>query len=246
MFSIDLKDAYLRVPVHLESRKYLRFIAFCKVFQFKVLCFGLSTAPQVFTRVMAPVSAILRLLGVRILSYLDDWLVLALSRVEALRARDLVLNLCHDLGIIINYEKSYLSPSQTSSYLGMAIRSPILRAFPTQERVQKLLSQIEEFLSCRQQGVISWRSLLGRLSSLCLLVPEGCLCMRSLQLRLRVLWDFLDESVSVAWTPSNTLDLFWWSDIWNLLARVPLQPHLPDLLFWPDASDHGWGANLSD
>ena len=118
MFSIDLKDAYLQVPVHLESRKYLCFVAFSKVFQFKVLCFGLSTAPQVFTRVMAPVSAILHHLGVQILRFL------ASSRVEALQARDLVLNLRHDLGIIINYEKSHLSPSQTSSYLGMIIKSP--------------------------------------------------------------------------------------------------------------------------
>ena len=45
MFSIDLKDAYLQVPVHPENRKYLRFVAFSKVFQFKVLCFGFSTAP---------------------------------------------------------------------------------------------------------------------------------------------------------------------------------------------------------
>ena len=71
MFSIDLKDAYFQVPVHPESRKYLRFAAFSKVFQFKVLCFSLSLAPQVFTRFMALVSTILHRLGVQILSYLD-------------------------------------------------------------------------------------------------------------------------------------------------------------------------------
>ena len=56
MVSLDLKDAYLQVPVHPDSRKYLRFVAFGQVYQFKALCFGLSTAPQVFTRVMTPVS----------------------------------------------------------------------------------------------------------------------------------------------------------------------------------------------
>ena len=59
MVSLDLKDAYLQVPMHPESRKFLRFVAWGKVYQFKVLCFGLSTAPQVITRVMAPVSAFL-------------------------------------------------------------------------------------------------------------------------------------------------------------------------------------------
>ena len=102
MFSIVLKDACLQVPIHQESREYLRFVAFNKVFQFRVLCFGLSTAPQIFT--MAPVSAVLHRLGVRILRYLDSGLVLASSRVEALRARDIILNLYQDLGIIMSFD----------------------------------------------------------------------------------------------------------------------------------------------
>ena len=59
MVSINLKEAYLQIPVHPESRKYLRFVAFSRVYQFRVLCFGLASAPQVFTCVMAPVSSIL-------------------------------------------------------------------------------------------------------------------------------------------------------------------------------------------
>ena len=55
--SIDLKDAYFQIPVHTSSRKWLRFVWDGTVHQFKVLCFGLSTAPQVFTRVFATVSA---------------------------------------------------------------------------------------------------------------------------------------------------------------------------------------------
>ena len=48
MVSRDLKDADLQVPMHPDSRKFLRFMVGGKVYQFKVLCFGLSTAPQVF------------------------------------------------------------------------------------------------------------------------------------------------------------------------------------------------------
>ena len=55
MVSIDLKDAYLQVPVHPDSRQFLQFVAFWKVYQLKALCFALSTAPQVFTRVLGPV-----------------------------------------------------------------------------------------------------------------------------------------------------------------------------------------------
>ena len=75
MASIDLREAYLQVPVHPESRPFLRFVSSGHVYQFKALCFGLSTAPQVFTRVMTPVSAILHSMGIRMRRYLDDWLV---------------------------------------------------------------------------------------------------------------------------------------------------------------------------
>ena len=75
MASIDLKEAYLQVPVHPDSRHFLSFVYRDHVFQFKALCFGLSTAPQVFTRVMVPVSAILHSMGIRMRRYLDGWLV---------------------------------------------------------------------------------------------------------------------------------------------------------------------------
>ena len=54
--SLDLKDAYFQIPIHRSSRKLLRFTSEGTVYQFRALCFGLSTAPQVFTRVFAVVS----------------------------------------------------------------------------------------------------------------------------------------------------------------------------------------------
>ena len=70
MVSLDLQDAYLQVPVHHDSRCNLRFVVAGKSYQFRVLCFGLTTAPQVFTRIMAPVSTILHKYGVRIIEQL--------------------------------------------------------------------------------------------------------------------------------------------------------------------------------
>ena len=237
MISIDLKDAYLQVPVHPDSHHFLWFVDGGQVYQFKALCFGLSTAPQVFTRLMASVSVLLHDLDVWILRYLDDWLVLASSRMKALWARDVVLNLCQQLGIMGNLAKSHLNPSRTATYVGMSIESPSLRAFPSQERVLTLWSQLTEFLSCRQQDVVAWRSLLGRLSSLCLLVRGGLLRMRSHQLELCRQWDFMDISVMVPWTPEIESDLLWWFDTDHLLQGVSLEVQRPDLHFWSDASD---------
>lgn len=49
--SIDFKDAYFHIPIHHASKPYLRFVWEQRTYQFKALCFGLSTAPYVFTRV---------------------------------------------------------------------------------------------------------------------------------------------------------------------------------------------------
>ena len=91
MVSLDLQDAYLQVPVHPSSRHYLRFCVGTSVLQFRTLCYGLSSAPQVFTRVMASISVIMHRYGFRILRYLDDWFVLGFSSREVVRARDFLL-----------------------------------------------------------------------------------------------------------------------------------------------------------
>ena len=47
--SIDFKDAYFHIPIHSQSRKYMRFHLQGRSYQFKAPPFGLSTAPMEFT-----------------------------------------------------------------------------------------------------------------------------------------------------------------------------------------------------
>ena len=55
---------------------------------------------------MAP----LRLRGIRILNYINDWLILAQSEQMAVRHRDVVLAHMGELGLRLNAKKSVLSP----------------------------------------------------------------------------------------------------------------------------------------
>ena len=243
MISLDLQDAYLQVPIHPESRRYLRFTMGGVPYQFRVLCFGLTTAPQVFTRLMAPISAILHRYGIRMLRYLDDWLILTESRTTCLQARDRLLQVCEELGLQVNFKKSFLIPSQDMTYLGMQIQSVRFVAKPTETRVVNLLNIIEEFLSSPDPPAALWRCLLGHLSSLTLLVKGGMLRMRSLQIRLRSRWDFRDELLHISWDPLCQEALLWWS--WAIQQRegVDLSLPVPDLSFY---SDVGWGALVGE
>ena len=131
--SLDLKDAYFQIPVHADSRRFLRFVWEGVVYQFTVLCFGLCTAPQVFTRMMALVSGVMHGRGFRMLRYLDDWLVLASSLEGICKARDCLLELCRILSITINLPKSSLTPAQSIQYLGMSIDSVSIESFSCSE-----------------------------------------------------------------------------------------------------------------
>ena len=239
MASIDLREAYLQVPVHPESRLFLRFVAHGRTYQFKALCFGLSMALQVFTQVMAPVSAILHSLGIRMRRYLDDWLVQASSREALLRDLGVVLSLCRELGIVIKQEKSNFSPSQMVQYLGVVIDARTFMASQSPDRDSRLRLTSGEFLCSATPPASLWQSLLGMLSSLSHLVPGGRLRMRSLQICLHRSWDQLDPSAPVPWSPDCLRDLRWW-------IRGDHLSHGVSLHQVSDASDVGWGAHLGD
>lgn len=90
--SVDLKDAYFHVPTAHHHRKFLQFAYRGRHWQFRVLPFGLSLSPRVFTRCMAAALAPLQSRGVKVLPYLDDWLVCAPSRAQVVQDMDQLLS----------------------------------------------------------------------------------------------------------------------------------------------------------
>ena len=104
--SIDFKDAYFHIPIHSQSRKYMRFHLQGRSYQFKARPFDLSTAPMEFTVVAKEVKLMALQKGIRTHQYLDDWLVRASTHDTCLQHTQILVTLCQDLGWLVNREKS--------------------------------------------------------------------------------------------------------------------------------------------
>ena len=78
--SLDLKDAYMHLPIYSSHKRYLRFCIQGKAYQFTCLCFGPTMAPRIFTKVVAVVAAHLRMQNLRLAVYLDDWFLVNLIK----------------------------------------------------------------------------------------------------------------------------------------------------------------------
>ena len=120
---LDLQDAYLTIPIHSDDRKFLQFMWDGSLFQFSCLCFGLSSAPWTFTKILKPVVATLRRSGIRIVVYLDDFLILNQSKEGAERDFARVIEILEKCGFLINREKSVGVAAQEREFLGLLINS---------------------------------------------------------------------------------------------------------------------------
>ena len=94
MCKIDLKYVYFAIPLSVKSRRYVRFQWKGLLYEFCCLCFGLSPAPLVFTKLLkVPISlSLLRKLIVGIIIYLVDMPLMASSLEDLLMARDSYFN----------------------------------------------------------------------------------------------------------------------------------------------------------
>ena len=244
--SLDLSDAYLHVPIHPASRKFLRFAFEGKVYQFKALPFGISTAPRVFTILMRTVAAFLRSRGPSLVQYFDDWLLLQAKRQVLLSHLRMVWEQIVRLGLLPNKEKSELIPTQVFTYVGTTFFTSqgLIRTPPA--RTEGILSLVRSILARSHISARQYLSLLGTLGAAADLVPLGRLYLRPLQLELLAIWRPVRDALltRVEITESMRFHLRWWLQESHFTIGVPLRTPEPDLFLYTDASSAGWGAHL--
>ncbi len=237
--AIDLKDAYFHVSNLPRHRPFLRFAFEGRAYQYKVLPFGLALSPRVFTKVVEGALVPMREQAVRILNYLDDWLILAQSREQLCEHRDLVLSHLSQLGLQVNWEKSKLAPVQRISFLGMELDSVKQSARLTEERAQSVLNCLNTFRGRTAVPLKLFQRILGHMAAAAAVIPLGLLHMRPLQHWLQ------RGTYRVAITPECRQTFSPWSDPLFLRAGVALEQVSRHAVVFTDASATGWGATYN-
>ncbi len=197
-----------------------------------ILPFGLALAPRTFSKCVDAALSPLRASGIRILNYLDDWLILAQSRDRLLSHIDSLLIHLESLGLCANRRKSILAPSQSITYLGVCMDSLEMRVRLSRERAAAILSYLRHFREGSSVHLKKFQRLLGLMASASAVCHLGLLHMRPLQLWLksRVAWTAwtsgrLSIAVTCGWiealAPWRNSDLsagespwVWWLHAW--------------------------------
>lgn len=103
---INLKDAYFHMTIYPGHRRFLRFSFQGQAYEYQMIPVGLSLAHSVFTKCVEAAVSPLRSSGIRIFSYIDDYLIFSPSQEQAVRDCSTVVNHLMDLGFNIDWTES--------------------------------------------------------------------------------------------------------------------------------------------
>lgn len=248
MVSFDLKSGYYHVPIHSRYAKFLTTEMDGELLTFLALPFGLSTAPRVFTKVMRPFVQAMRQKGIRVLPYIDDFLLMSTSKERSVLDRRTAEELISKLGLTRNTDKGFWEPTRNLIHLGIGIDTE-RKIFYVPPHKMILLKGAARSLIKYAKSHKRWVSAQA-LAKFVGLAISLRLALQQVRTYTRSLYDALASKQS--WQADVKLsrqaldDLQFFVDIdhtWNGLA-VWKPP--PTMEIHTDASDHGWGAVLNN
>ena len=238
----DIQSAYRLIPVHPEDRIWLGMQWKGALFVDGMLPFGLRSAPKIFSAVADALEWCIHRRGVQsIFHYLDDFVVMGGPGSDTCkRSLDLLISECHTLGVPLAAEKME-GPSPVLTFLGIEIDTHAWVMRLPQDKLQRLLSAIGDWLHRKTCTRKELESLIGTLQHACSVIRPG----RSFLRRAIALLSMVKQPFHhIRLNKEFQADLLWWKTFathWNGTALIldPNQPH--PIVITSDASG-SWGC----
>lgn len=245
--TIDIAKAYPHLPVREEDRPLLRFMWRGVRYQFRAMPFGLSTAPRIWTKVMRPIVALIRRLGVRCVIYIDDLLLLAEDRATFARHAELIRRVFLKYGLVWSEKKDNLDePKHCARFLGCMIDTRRMQFLIPRDRIRGIKQAAIKILRLDSEDRLSIRDLAGFVgkaqATTAAVVYARYKSRHLLHLKNAAFASRPSWAARLSLTKEAKEELEWWigfTSEWNGKAVIAKEPkhHLQT-----DASRTGWGA----
>ena len=187
--------------------------------------------------------ATLRELGLRLIIYIDDILVMAETESLLREHITAVIYLLENLGVVINHPKSELTPTQEIEFLGFTVSSAKMELRLPGEKIKKIRSEAGKALQSRTVSALTLSRIVGKMNAATQAIPMAPLYYRNLQMGLReALQEDQNYSSVITLTERAREELEWWRDHFTQWNGRSLIIHNSSLTIETDASTKGWGA----
>jgi hypothetical protein len=243
MVKIDMSNAYYHIPIAEAHKRYLSLAYNDQIYNMNCLPFGLSSAPSIFSKVSNWVASLLRDKGIRIIVYLDDYLLLNINPAVLTQQAEHAVSLLKELGWHLNLEKSILEPRKQIEYLGLIWDSEANLITLPKAKITNISKIINHTLKKHTWSWMTAKHLFGKLNFASNAIPLGLLHCRAIQLAANHLPDH-DKHRNCQLPSQTRLELLWWLE--NLTKGSTFQIAPPTTFITTDASDSGWGAIINN
>jgi hypothetical protein len=244
LIKIDLKDAFLSVPIKETMTHLARFIWKGKLYQCLTLMFGMAPAPRLFTKLLKVPISVLRRLLIRLVIYIDDLLLMAQTIEEIEMARDTTLYLLQALGLTINWKKSILTPCKELIYLGVTINTTMMTFQVPQEKVSILKAMCQKALNTNRMTARKMASIMGKLRATAQAFSPAPLQLRNIQNSLKkALHRKSSYETTLKLNQGVRAELQWWLHNLQIHNGKQISMETPELTISSDSSSEGWGAH---
>lgn len=243
MTKLDLSQAYFHIPISNTHRRFLAFAYDNNIYEMTCLPFGLATAPYTFANISNWLANYFRKEGIRIIVYLDDFLIMHTNQHVLLQQTQHVLRCLVDLGWCVNLKKSITTPTRVIEYLGIIWKTgQNLKCLPG-SKTQKIITLLEDTLKKNWWTWHKAKVILGNISFASFVVPLGRLHCRQIQRQANLLPED-DRNKKYSLPQCVRKELQWWLD--HVDQTSPIHHRDPSVFITTDASDQGWGATVND
>lgn len=244
LFKVDLKSGYHHIQMHGSTHRFLGFQFNNQFFEFKVLPFGLSLAPFIFTKVTKQLLKLWRSEGIRVMGYIDDFLFVADSLEEA-RALSIRIQIDLWLSGFVKSEKSELEPKQLIEFLGYLINSRVGEYQVPEEKISAIIEFLSSISNKKTVCVRDLAKAAGLILSLSLALQPARMFTRSFYRLIGIRTNWFER---VFWSEEARSDCMWWvNNLRNWSGRtIWVHQQKFELFIQCDASSYGYGGRFSE